>query len=156
MVSLFTNIPINFATNSLNSSWEFIKHHTDLPKQEFMKAIFLILNSIFFTFNNQYYRQTSIFGTLMGSPLSPIIANLVLQELETLALKKFTFISTFYFRYIDDIALTVPTAKLTELIEIFNSFHLRLQFTLEMGSVTLNFLDFTLINKGGNLIFFSI
>jgi len=44
------------------------------------------INSIFFTFNNICYKQ--IHGTPMGSPLFPIIADLVLQDLEMSALKE--------------------------------------------------------------------
>lgn len=32
-----------------------------------------IMNSTYFTFNSKYYKQS--FGTPMGSPLSPIIAD---------------------------------------------------------------------------------
>jgi len=50
-----------------------------------LKALKLILESTYFKFNNIIYKQK--FGTPMSSPLSPIIAEIVLQDLEMKALK---------------------------------------------------------------------
>lgn len=44
----------------------------------------------------------------MGSSLSPIIADLVLQDSENQALNKLDFILPFYFRYVDDVILAIP------------------------------------------------
>ena len=44
------------------------------------------MDSIYFKFDNKYYKQ--IFGTPMGSPISPIIAVIVMQDLEYEVLKK--------------------------------------------------------------------
>jgi len=48
----------------------------------------------------------------MGSPLSPIIADIVMQDLERVVLETFDFDIPFYYRYVDDIMLTVPNQKL--------------------------------------------
>jgi len=89
----------------------------------------------------------------MGSPLSPIIADLALQNLESHVLKKLSFKPVFYIRYVDDIALLVPRDSLNELLHHFNSFHTRMKFTLENGGTSLNFLEITMINRDGKLIF---
>ena len=82
----------------------------------------------------------------MGSPLSPIMADITLQDLEIEALKSLPFESPFYYRYVDDIVLAAPILMFDRLLEIFNSFHPRLQFTLEEGvDDKLNFLDVTII-----------
>jgi len=49
-----------------------------IPKEDFISAIKLVLESTYFSFNKIVYKQ--IFGTPMGSPLSPIVADLVLRE----------------------------------------------------------------------------
>ncbi|EFN66864.1 hypothetical protein EAG_04768, partial [Camponotus floridanus] len=49
-----------------------------IPRDEFLMAVRLILNSTFFMFNDVCYQQT--FDTPMGSPLSPIIAEITLQD----------------------------------------------------------------------------
>jgi len=89
----------------------------------------------------------------MGSPLSPIIADLALRNLESHILKKLSFKPAFYIRYVDDIALLVPHVSTNELLHNFNSFHPRLKFTLENGGASLNFLELTMINRDGRLIF---
>jgi len=73
--------------------WEFISHNTLIPLQEFKDAVKFVLNSIFFTFNNICYKQ--IYGTPMGSPVSLVIADLVLQDLEKLTLKSLPFNHSF-------------------------------------------------------------
>jgi len=62
---------------------------------------------------------------------------------------------TFYYRYVDDIALSVSLLQLNGLREKFNSFHYRLKFTMKMGREgdRLNFLDLTIIKQDNALIF---
>jgi len=67
----------------------------------------------------------------MGSSLSPVIADLVLQDLEISAIKNLPFLS-FYYRYIDDIILTAPSDFLDSLLQSFSAQHSRLQFTMEI------------------------
>jgi len=60
-----------------------------------------------------------------------------------------------YYRYVDDIALSVPLSQLNSLLEKFNTFHHRLKFIMEMereGDI-LNFLDLTIIKQSNTLIF---
>ncbi|XP_018361292.1 PREDICTED: uncharacterized protein LOC108760021 [Trachymyrmex cornetzi] len=83
----------------------------------------------------------------MGSPLSPVIADIVLQDLEKKALDTLGFYIPFYVRYVDDIAMGIPCEKTSEILNIFNSFHPRLQFTMEIGGSELNFLDITIIKN---------
>jgi len=90
----------------------------------------------------------------MGSPLSPVIADLVLQDLETSALKNLPFNILFYYRYVDDIILRAPSNSLDLVLQIFNSQHSRLQFTMETESdKKISFLDVTFINDGDRLTF---
>jgi len=58
----------------------------------------------------------------MGSPLFPIVADLVLQKLESDILNKFTIKPIFYYRFVDDIALAAPCTCLEDLFHMFNFF----------------------------------
>jgi len=151
VISLFTNVPIDLVMDSLRKKWGLIESHTKIPKQEFLDTIEFILGSTFFKFNDKIYRQT--FGAPMGSPLSPIVADLIMQELESHTLKNLSFIPPFYTRYVDDIALAAPFTQLNDLLNKFNSFHPRLNFTIEVGGSSLNFLEVSMINKNGHLTF---
>jgi len=107
------------------------------------KAITLITNSTFFTFNKKIYKQ--IFGTSMGCPLSPILADMMLQDIKKAALDRLPASLPFYYRYVDDILLASSTEWLCIISETFNSFHEKLKFTMEIGSDGRMSLDVTLI-----------
>ena len=86
-----------------------MKEKTDIPKREFFKALELILNSTIFRFNDKFYKQ--IFGVPIGSLLSPIVVDIVMHDLETKALQRFPISSSFYVKYVDDIALAYDILK---------------------------------------------
>jgi len=150
VVSLLTNIHSNLALESVLNRWCQISKGTNILKNEILKTLKLILESTYFKFNEIIYKQK--FGTPMSSPLSLIIAEIVLQDLK----KKVGLLSIgipFYHKYVDDIALAAPKHKINEFLNTFNSLHSRLQFTLEIGGNKLNFLDVTLIHNKGKLEF---
>jgi len=144
---VFTNIPINFALDSVTSRWEQIRKGTKIPLPEFINALRKVLDSTFFSFNNKIYKQK--FGTPMGSPVLSIIANIIMEDVEKKALNNLIFEMPIYYRYVDDIA--VPCDKSKEVLDLFNSVHSWLQLTLEIGG--LNFLDVTIINNNNVLQF---
>jgi len=74
------------------------------------------------------------FGASIGSPLSPIVADLMLQKLEINVIRELSIQNTeiFYYRFVDDIALAEPYSCLNDLLHRFNSFHPRLCFTMEV------------------------
>lgn len=74
VVSLFTNIPLELAIIGVKKRWKYIAKKTVIPKDEFVTALSFVLDSTFFKFNNTIYKQT--FGSPIGSPLSPIIADI--------------------------------------------------------------------------------
>jgi len=152
VVSLFTNVPTDLIGNSIVKRWDHIACNTALPLNKFLIAISLITNSTFFTFNKKFYKQ--IFGTPMGSPLSSILADIDLQDIEEAALSLLPFTLPFYVRYVDDILFEAPNDLLDKIAETFNSFHDRLKFTMEIRTNDrINFLDVTLIIENNVITF---
>jgi len=90
----------------------------------------------------------------MGSPLSPVIADLLLQDLELVAINNLPFHLPFYYRYVDDIILAAPSNSLDILLQTFNAQHSRLQFTMEIErDKKISFLDLTFIKDDRTIIF---
>ena len=52
-------------------------------------------------YNDVIYKQ--IFGCPMGSPLSPIIANMVMEEIEKTALNTYLNPPSLWLRYVDNV-----------------------------------------------------
>lgn len=76
-----------------------------------------------------------------------------MQDLEVEALEKMEVEILFYYRYVDDILLAEPPNLKYHTLNIFNSFHSRFQFTMEVGSERINFLDVTMIINNNTIEF---
>ena len=84
----------------------------------------------------------------MGSPLPPIAADIVLDELESKCIASLPFQLPFYFRYVDDIT-AVPFNKNEIIKHIFNSYNHTIQFTIEEDlEEKIVFLDILVIRDG--------
>ncbi|XP_046749843.1 uncharacterized protein LOC124413359 [Diprion similis] len=115
-----------------------------------LTALNICFDASIFKFNDSIYSQT--FGLPMGSPLSPILADIVMDELESCCIKKLPFTLPIYYRYVDDILTAVPTQSVDLLLNTFNGFHPRLKFTVETElNNTINFLDITIINDSSTI-----
>lgn len=140
VISLFTNTPSDLVIQQIEKKWDSIKIHTSIPKSDFIKGIELILGSCYFSYAGEFYQQ--IHGSPMGSPVSGTLSELVLEELEEIALSNPSFQPLFYYRYVDDCIAAVPTDKIDEMLQTFNSFDRRLQFTVEVDKeMEIAFLD---------------
>lgn len=140
VVSMFDNIPLDLALDCIEEKFNLNKNLTKISKNEILIAVRTVFNNTIFSFNNSFYKQLS--GCPMGSPLSPIVSNLVMEDVEKRALSKLSFKPILYKRYVDDILTVIPTNNITELFNIFNSIDDSIQFTLETEKNNkINFLD---------------
>lgn len=153
VISLFTNIPVDIAISEIDKRWDEIKHNTDITdKEAFMDLLkFCIKDNNFFKFQNIFYKQKK--GLAMGNPLSPILADIVLELLFNNTLKKLNFNPTFLYKYVDDIILAIPETHIQILHTELEKFHKDLKFTIEKeNNNTINFLDMTLIRQNNKII----
>ena len=129
VISLFTNIPLNLVVRTIEDAWEHISGYCTIPQKIFLDIIKFIYTNCYFTFQDKFYKQ--IFGSPMGSPISPILAQLVMDSLLENCIGRLSFRIPFLFKYVDDIICAVPYDKVNEILTIFNGFNPSLQFTVE-------------------------
>ena len=98
----------------------------------------------------KFYKQLQ--GAAMGSPLSPIIANIYMEYFESLAISSSPKLIKWWFRYVDDVHSATRKDQVNKLQEHPNSIDSHIKFTIELpGTDGLPFLD-TLIKPTLNSI----
>ena len=97
VVSLFTNIPDYLVHKAMEKRWTQFYNKINMSCTEFLNVIKFILNNNHFQFNEKFYHQ--IFGSAMGNPISPILSDIVMEDLEIDSISKLNFKPAFYFSY---------------------------------------------------------
>lgn len=142
--TLFSNIRINLVMNSILSRWVHIKNFTRLPPIEFKKGIKFLMNQTGFQFNYNFYREVQ--RTLMDSPISPILAGLLMKDLQSIVIKNLNLTVHTYFRYVGDTLLILLKEKRDYVLQQINSFHSRIKFTHKIETNnSISFLDVNII-----------
>nr|VZI07617.1 unnamed protein product [Spirometra erinaceieuropaei] len=128
VVSLFTSIPPDLARDVLRKRLEENYDETNKPlKIDHLLQLFAFCQQTFFTFNGRTYEQ--IKGTPMGSPISSLVAELVLQELENVAFDHYE--PAFWRRYVDDTFVIIERSRLADFQDLLNGIFPDIQFTRE-------------------------
>ena len=156
--ALFTSIPQNFAIDCVKT---FLNNNTDIFDRtklcvtEILELITICLDATLFVYNNKYYKQ--IKGTPMGSPVSVVIAEIVMQKLEEIIMLKVGNLVEFWYRYVDDIITCVKEDQVEYVLREINSIKSDLQFTLEREADNIiNFLDLKIIKSVIGTLSFSV
>ena len=114
VVSLFTKVPIDEAMEVVAMRLkddDTLVERTSIPADDIISLASLCLKSTFFQFEDQFYEQ--IEGAAMGSPLSPIIANIYMEHFEELALTSSILQPKVWWRYVDDTFVIWPHSQST-------------------------------------------
>ncbi|BHF75791.1 hypothetical protein SprV_0501888800 [Sparganum proliferum] len=127
VTSLFTSIPLNLAREVLRKRLEEAYDETqNALKIEHLMRLFEFCQQTF-TFAGETYEQ--IKGTPMGSPISGLVAELVLQELEKIAFIQHE--PVFWRRYVDDTFGIVKKDMLQHFHSLLNAVFPDITFTRE-------------------------
>ena len=108
--------------------------------------------STYFQFQDQFFEQTD--GAAMGSPLSPVIANLYMKHLEENALQTAPLPPRLWQRYVDDTFVIWPHGqdKLQRFHDHINGQHPNIKFTIEQEEGNkLTFLDVQVTRRESRL-----
>ena len=106
-------------------------------------------------FEGKVYRQ--IHGTAMGFPVSVVVANLVMKDIELRATSSFHTPTCFWRRYVNDTCAALPRDLVKLFHEHLNSINTNIQFTVEKESGgQLPFLDVPLTREEDGTISTSV
>ena len=121
-----------------------------MPWYQFENGLRTCSSNSTFNFQDISYKQKC--GFPVGSPLSPIAGDIVMDDLEINCISTLPFQLPFYFRYVDDIITAVPANQIDTIKNSFNSYFHKIQFTVEEESDnTIRFLDVLIIRVGTNI-----
>ena len=83
--------------------------------------ILLCTKNVHFTFNNNIYKQTD--RVAMGSPIGPVLADIIMVELENTMVPRLSNHFHFWRRHVDDTFTFVKVELITFVLEELNSYH---------------------------------
>ncbi|XP_072041101.1 uncharacterized protein [Amphiura filiformis] len=153
VVSLFTNTPIDKSLDIIKDRLEkdkTLNTRTNLTPDDIIQLLQFVLTTTYFSFRGSIYRQ--VFGAAMGSPVSPIVANLFMEwlEQEAITTAPLDCKPKLWRRYVDDILEIInkdSTQKLTDHLNTTDQSG-NIKFTYEEEKEgQIPFLDTLLIRK---------
>ena len=144
VTSLFTSVPIKPVLNIIHQKLttdQDLKNRTSMTIQHIIKLLEFCLNSTSFVFQGQYYQQME--GAAMGSPLSPIVANIFMEQFEKEALETAPHPPSLWKRFVDDTFVIIEDQYKDEFFQHLNSLHTNIKFTAETSKAdgSIPFLD---------------
>ena len=95
-----------------------------------MDLLNLCLTSTYFQYNGKHYKQ--LHGTAMGSPVSVVVAEIVMQNIEEQALATYTRTIPLWLRYVDDTFTAVHKDGIDDFHEHLHRQNADIQFTKEI------------------------
>ena len=130
--ALFTSVPIKLALKTIQ---KLLVEDQTLPQRTTMTVtnitclLEFCLTSTYFTFQEKFYEQVE--GAAMGSPISPIVANLYMEDFEMRALNTAAQPPLMWKRYVDDTCVIIKAAEQQNFLNHINSINKNIQFTSE-------------------------
>ena len=143
--SLFTSIPLQLALQCTETAIQQSTVELPLPTADIMALLNLCLTSTYFQYNGKHYKQ--LHGTAMGSPVSVVVAEIVMQHVEERALATCRQTIPLWLRYVDDTITAVHKDEIDAFHDHLNEQNADIQFTEEIEeNGKLPFLDATTTN----------
>ena len=151
--SLFTNVPIKRTVDTIfKRIYEDKLVSTNLKKPTLKKLILDTCTKTAFLFNNKLYQPKD--GVSMGSSLGPVLANIIMTELEDVVIKPLIANGTikFYTRFVDDTLLVIKPENVKKVRNALDQSDKNLRFTVDMFKDKVpHFLDLELSPDGTSI-----
>ena len=143
VVSLFTKVPTDLAIEVIKNRLEndsTLSNRTNLSIEDIVDLVSFCLSNNDFVFRDKYFHQS--FGCSMGSPISVISANLVMEDIERRIFLNCDFNVHHWKRFVDDVWALMPANQVDDFLKFINSIETSIKFTCEKEqSRDLPFLD---------------
>ena len=130
--ALFTSVPIKPALDVIEKLLKedtSLQSRTSMSTQHIMNLLEFCMGNSYFTFRGKFYEQVE--GAAMGSPISPIVANLYMENFETRALQSSPNPLLLWKRFVDDTFVIIKKCHREEFQTHLNSVDKNIQFTSE-------------------------
>ena len=128
--SLFTSVPLQLALQCTETALQQSTAKLPLPTEDIVDLLNLCLTSTYFKYNGKHYKQ--LHGTAMGSPVSAVVAEIVMQHIEERALATCRQTIPLWLRYVDDTFTAVHKDKIDDFHDHLNEQNADIQFTKEI------------------------
>ena len=132
VAALFTSIPVKSAIEVIKKKLEQdteLHQRTTMSTQNILDLLEFCLCNTYFLFQGQYYEQTQ--GAAMGSPVSPVLANVYMEAFEDRALSTAVNPPRWWKRFVDDTFVILKKDHKEEFLQHINSVDPSIQFTTE-------------------------
>ena len=125
---------------------EKLQDRTVFSVQHIIDLLGFCLNNTYFSFQNEFYEQVE--EVAMGSPVSPIVANLYMEHFEREALHSASNPPRYWYRFVDDTWIIQQSVHKQGFLEYINSIDPAIKSTVEgsQGNGGIPFLD-TLVTQ---------
>ena len=130
--ALFISVPIQPALKIIEKLLKEdtgLQNRTTMSIKHIMDLLDFCLRKTYFTYQGKYYEQVE--GAAMGSPISPIVANLYMVNFELRALNASQNPLLMWKRFVDDTFLVMKKAHKEEFLTNLNSVDNDIQFSTE-------------------------
>ena len=140
-----------FFFSGIKSSSCFPNITPNLTIDDITKPLQFTLSNNYFMFNDRIYKQ--VHGCAMGSPVSPVVANLCMEEVEESAISNSSAPPKIWKRYVDDKICIIGKDDVSAFHDTLNSIDTNILFTIETEcNRKISFLDTLVSHRNGVIV----